>query len=203
LSAAAGGVVRWLPGDDPGAVREVVERGGVVAFPTESSFGLGVDPLDARAVERLFALKGRTPEKALPVVAATVEALAVLGVVAGSPELAWGVARWPAALSVVVPLAAPIAASGGRRDLAVRIPAEPRLRELLVALGRPLTATSANASGEPALLEPAEVAAWLRARGADAVVVGDRSAPGGAPSTLVAFAGGRPRVLRPGPVPIS
>jgi len=192
-----------LPGEDPETLRRVLARGGVVAFPTESSYGLGVDPLDARAVERLFVLKGRPPEKALPVVAAGVEALVGLGVVAHSPELAWGLARWPAALSVVVPLAAPIAASGGRTDLAVRIPAQPRLREILAAVGRALTATSANASGEPPLLEPDEVAAWLSRGGADAVVVGDRSAPGGAPSTLVAFEGGRPRVLRPGPIAIS
>ncbi|HLF56424.1 MAG TPA: L-threonylcarbamoyladenylate synthase [Thermoanaerobaculia bacterium] len=200
---AAARVARWGFGDDPEVVRAALDHGAVVAFPTESSYGLGVDPTDDRAVEALFRLKDRGAGKALPVVAADLAALGRLGVDLAARPMVWASLRWPAALTVVAPLARPIAASGGRTELAVRIPDHGPLRALLAALGRPLTATSANPAGAEPYLDPDAVAAWLERSGCEALVVGREPAPGGPPSTLVAFEGDAPRVLRQGRVAIA
>lgn len=188
----------WRFGDDPELVATALDRGAVVALPTESSYGLGVDPRDAAAVARIFDLKGRGREMALPVVGAGVEQFLALGVDAGDPALRWAAERWPAALTVVVALAEPIPAARADGTLAVRVPAHEGLRRLLVSLDRPLTATSANPSGEPPYVDPGAVAAWLESCGVDALVVDGGRLPGGLPSTLVAWRDGAPRVLRPG-----
>jgi len=203
MTVAASAVRRWRFGDDPAIVARALARGAVVAIPTESSYGLAVDPRDAAAVARLFALKGRGGEKALPVIVADAAAVVALGVDANDPALRWATPRWPAALSVVVRPAAPIAAASADGTLAVRVPADERLRALLAALGGPLTATSANRSGEPPYLDPEPLAAWLERAGVDALVVDGGRLPGGPPSTLVAWRSGGPVVLRPGRVPIA
>jgi L-threonylcarbamoyladenylate synthase len=185
------------------AVNAALARGATIAIPTESSYGLAVDPRDERAVERVRRLKERPAERAMPVVADRLEALVALGVDGADPALAWAAARWPAALSVVVKLARPIAAAAEDGTLAVRIPGHEALRALLAALGRPLTATSANPSGEPPYLEPRALVAWLERRGAAALVVDGGRLPGGAPSTLVTWRDGAPVVLRPGRVAIA
>lgn len=199
---APGRVGRWRFGDDPRAVAAALGRGAVLAIPTESSYGLGVDPRDAAGVAAIFRLKGRPENKALPVVGAGAESFRPLGVAEGDPALAWAAPRWPAALAVLVALRKPIPASAGGRTLAVRVPAEPRLRGLLAALGRPLTATSANPSGEPPFTDPDAAAAWLAgasaAAGVEVLVVDGGRLAGGAPSTLVEIALGRPVVRRPG-----
>ena len=82
--------------------------GGVLAFATESSYGLGVDPRDPRGVEAIYRLKGRELGKPLPVVAADVPQLLALGVDPDAEALAWATPRWPAAITVVLPLAAPL-----------------------------------------------------------------------------------------------
>jgi len=207
-AVAARGAVERRPADEApetlaAALTAALARGAVVALPTESSYGLAVDPLDLAAVERIYDLKGRSGSKALPVVGADADAFLALGVDAGDPALAWVRPRWPAALSVVVALAAPIAASAGESSLAVRVPDHAPLRALLAALGRPLTATSANRSGEPPIVDPDELAAWLAAAGAHALVVDGGRLAGGPPSTLVAWRDGEPRVLRPGRVRIA
>ena len=197
-AAAAAAVRTWKFGDDPGRVAEALARGAVVAIPTESSYGLAVDPLDAAGVAKTFQLKGRQSTEALPVVGANADAFEGLGVQPRELSLQWAVRFWPAALSVVVPLLEPIPASAGGRTLAVRVPAHEGLRQLLAALGRPLTATSANRSGEPPYVEPAGLVSWLEGSGVEALVVDGGRLPGGPPSTLVELVGGRPRVLRQG-----
>lgn len=175
----------------------------MLAIPTESSYGLAVDPRSAAGVAAIHRLKGRRDDKGLPVVAADLEQIAALGVDSEAPGLAWAVRFWPAPLTVVVPVAIRLPASPttGSPSLAVRIPFHETLRGLLAGLGRALTATSANRSGEAPLLDPTEVAGWLS--GADAMVVDGGPLPGGPPSTLVAFEGGRARVLRAGAFSLS
>lgn len=197
-AAVAGAVGRWRAGDPLAPLLATLARGGVVAIPTESSYGLAVDPRSAAGVEAIYRLKGRERGKPLPVVAADRAQILALGVPAGALALEWAEASWPAALSVVLPLAAPLPASGGTSTIAVRVPAHAALRELLSALGRALTATSANPSGADPYLDPAAVAAWLDAAGADAWVVDGGVLPGGAPSTLVEWQPDGLRVLRAG-----
>lgn len=210
-SAIAAGVSSWRFGQDPAIVAAALERGAVVAIPTESSYGLAVDPLDRAAVAKIFRWKGRRATEALPVVGATAAAFLGLGVEPQDPALRWADGFWPAPLSVLVAVARPIAASAGRRTIAVRVPAHEQLRGLLAALGRPLTATSANPSGAEPYLDAGEVAAWLRSlrglagpgtNGDDALVVDGGRLPGGPPSTLVELVAGRPRILRPGRFPV-
>lgn len=193
----------WRFGDAVAELRELLARGGVVAIPTESSYGLAVDPRSRAGVEAIFRLKGRESSKGLPVVAADLAAIERLGVSPADPALRWAGPRWPAALSVVVALAEPLAASAGEATLAVRIPGEPGLRALLRELGGALTATSANPSGQPPLLDPAAVVAWFARAGVDGRVVDGGVLAGGPPSTLVAWRGGAPVVLRPGRVGIA
>jgi len=196
--SGAASVPRWRFGDDPTEIAAALAAGAILAIPTESSYGLAVDPRDAAAVEKVFALKGREAGKALPVVAARPGQLATLGVDIGAPAVAWARAFWPAALTVLAPLREPIAASGGLATLAVRIPGHAGLRELLAALGMPLTATSANPSGEPPFVDPEPLERWLAGAGVATLLVDGGPLPGGAPSTLVVWRNGKPDVLRAG-----
>jgi L-threonylcarbamoyladenylate synthase len=163
-------------------LRLLLSRGGVVAIPTETYYALAADPFNADAVERIFRIKGRDDGNPLPVLFADRLDLETLGVTADAGTLANYLAVWPAPLTVVFPIRAPIAASRGASTLAVRIPAARRLRELLLAVG-PLTGTSANRSGAPPLSDPDAVEAGFR-REIDALVDGGRT-PGGLPSTLL------------------
>jgi L-threonylcarbamoyladenylate synthase len=194
---------RWRPGDPVAPLRAALDRGGVLAIPTESSYGLAVDPRSAAGVEAIYRLKGRERGKPLPVVVSGPEALALLPLApeARAEPIRRAMTLWPAPLSLVLPLASPVPAAAGGHSLAVRVPAHPALRALLGALGTPLTATSANAAGEPPILHPEALAGLLG--GADAVIVDGGVLPGGAPSTLAAWEEGEWRVVRPGPVTLA
>ena len=200
---AAAPIPRWRAGEPVGPLAATLARGGLLAIPTESSYGLAVDPRDAAGVEAIFRLKGRERGKPLPAVAADRAQIVALGVAADDPGLAWAERIWPAALSVVLPLARPLPASGGERTIAVRIPAHAGLRALLSGLGHALTATSANPSGEDPYLDPDAVASWLAAAGADAALVDGGRLPGGPPSTLVVLRSGAIEVLRPGRIEVA
>jgi L-threonylcarbamoyladenylate synthase len=186
-------------GDPVGPLQELLRRGGILAIPTESSYGLGVDPWNPMGVEAVYRVKGREAGKALPVVIAGREQLAGLGVDPDLYIVERLLALWPAALTAVLPIERPLPASAGERTLAVRVPDHPALRELLAALGTGLTATSANRSGGEPILDPAAVAGLLA--GEDAMVVDGGMLPGGPPSTLVAIEVDGPKVLRTGKFP--
>ena len=166
----------------------LIHRGGILALPTESSYGLGVDPRHAGGVGAVLRAKARPDGKPLLVVAATVEQLAGLGIDLDLPILTRLRRCWPGPLTAVLPIARPLPAALGGDTLAVRVPAHPRLRRLLAELGTPLTATSANRSGGEPLLDPAAAEELLA--GEDAAVVDDGLLPGGPPSTVIAFPAG-------------
>ena len=197
----SGSVPRWRWGDPIAPLGDLLARGGLLAIPTESSYGLAVDPRAARGVEAIYRVKGRDRGKPLPVVAAGVEQLAALPLAPLPEAVRRAMALWPAPLSLVLPLVSPVPAAAGGNTLAVRVPAHARLRELLAALGTPLTATSANTSGAEGIVDPDQVAALLA--GADALLIDDGVLPGGAPSTLAAWESNEWRVVRPGPVPLA
>jgi L-threonylcarbamoyladenylate synthase len=191
----------WRFGEPHEVPRRAVERGAVLAIPTESSYGLAVDPRNREAVEAVYRLKERDAGKPLPVVVAAAADAALLGVDPQCRELARAAACWPAPLTALLPLAAgapELPAAAGGRTVAVRVPAHEELRLLLVAVG-PLTATSANPSGGAPIVDPAELVA-LGNGGVELLLVDGGVLPGGPPSTLVAFAAdGAVEVLRPGP----
>ena len=174
------------------AVREALRRHGVVALPTETFYGLAVDPHDSQAVARVFSIKGRETGKALQVLGASVAALEELVVIReGQRALLEG--EWPAPLTVVLPARQPMA--GCSASLAVRVPAHPLLRALLARVGA-LTATSANRSGAPPLASAEGVMAALG--GELELLLDGGTTPGGAPSTVLEWTSERPRLLRQG-----
>jgi len=193
----------WQWGDPIAPLQALLRRGGVLAIPTESSYGLGADPRNPAGVEAIYRIKGREAGKPLPVVVSGREQLAQLGVNLGIDPNLYIVERlfelWPAPLTAVLPISRPLPASAGENRLAVRVPDHEKLRELLAALGHGLTATSANVSGGEPILDPAGAAELLA--GEDALVVDGGVLPGGAPSTVVAIEGERPKVLRRGRFP--
>jgi len=177
---------------------ELLGNGGVAAVPTESFYALAADPWNEAGVRRVFETKGRDSVKALPVLFAAREQLEGLGVIATAATLDRYFQFWPAPLTVVLPVREPLPASRGLSSLAVRLPSEPRLRQLLVSVG-PLTGTSANRSGSPALDDPDAVEAIFR-RDVDLLVDGGKT-PGGMPSTIIDATRDPPALLRDGAFP--
>ncbi len=187
----------WPWDGEPNVVRQALGAGRVLAIPTESSYGLAVDPRSAAGVEAVYRLKERDRGKPLPVVAADIEQALDLGI-ERSEAVRLAERHWPAALTVVAPLRAGVSvpAAGARDTLAVRAPAHDRLRALLRVVGHPLTATSANRSGEPPACSVEELETLLR--GADVLVVAGERTAGGPASTVVAWDTAGLRVLRRG-----
>lgn len=181
------------------AAVEALRAGGVVAFPTDTLYGLAVDPRRQDAVERLFALKGRDARSAVPLVAATLEQ-AMLVASFTDRERRAAAAFWPGPLTIVARANAAVTpeALGGQQTVAIRVPAHEIARELARAFQFPITATSANRSGDPPADSADAVAAGLP--DVDVLVDGGR-APGGAPSTIISFDHTRPILLREGAVP--
>ena len=178
--------------------REILAAGGVAAIPTETFYGLAADPTSARGVARVFEIKRRDAGKPLLVLFSEREHLERLGIEASSVTVERFLRIWPAALTVVLPLAAPIAASRGAATLGVRMPAAGSVRKLLDAIG-PITATSANRSGSLPFADPEEVA---RTIGDELdLVIDDGPSPGGQPSTVVDATAEPPRVIRAGAFP--
>ena len=173
---------------------DVLRGGGIVAFPTETVYGLCVDPSNEEAVRRLYAVKGRDADKGCAYLLG--EAEDVERLTPCWPRPAQRLARqfWPGPLTLVVP-----DGSGGRVGL--RFPAVPVARALARQFGGPLLQTSANLSGQPAALNAAGI---LRALpGGVDLLLDAGKAPGGVSSTAVACEGVTFEVLREGAIPIA
>ena len=177
-----------------------LRRGGLVAFPTETVYGLGVAALDVAAVRRLFAAKGRPADDPLIVHIASPDALAPL-VAARPPALAVLAARfWPGPLTLVLrrsPLV-PDEVTAGLDTVAVRVPAHPVAHALLAAAGIPVAAPSANLFSRPSPTQAAHVLEDLDGR-IDLVLDGGPTQVG-VESTVLDLSGDVPEVLRPGAV---
>ena len=179
----------------------VLKRGGLVAFPTESFYGLGADALEPRALARVFAVKGRPETKPLLVL---VDSIAMAeGLVSEVPAEARALmARWPAALTLVLKAAprVPEQLHAGTGTIGVRIPAHPVALGLVRAAGMAVTAPSANPSGA----EPPTTAGAVAGYFADALelILDGGPTAGGAASTLVDCTVRPLRVLRHGPVAV-
>jgi len=190
----------WHFGDPVEPLRAILRRGGMLGIPTESSYGLGVDPGNPAGVEAVYRLKRRERGKPLPVVVAGPEQLAALGIDPDLSILKPLFACWPGPLTALLPLSCSLPAAAGEPTLAVRVPGHDGLCGLLAELGHGLTATSANLSGDEPLLDPAQVAELLA--GEDAAVVDGGRLSGGPPSTIVAIEGAEPVVVRTGSFPV-
>jgi L-threonylcarbamoyladenylate synthase len=180
------------------AVAEVMRRGGLAVYPTDTFYGLGGDGLTVEVVRKIYALKRRATSKPLLVLVSGTDMVA--GLAEGIPPVFWGVAGrfWPGPLTVVLRASprVPSELAGGTGTIAVRLPAVRWLRELVREAGFPVVATSANVSGEE------EIASGDEARrafeGKVDLVVDGGSTPGGMPSTVLDLASSRPNILREG-----
>lgn len=177
----------------------VLRDGGVVAYPTDTLYGLAVDPRRDRAVKRLFDVKQRDRASAVALIAADVAQAQEAGVF-GRSELALARDFWPGPLTIVVPVSGKLSRwiSGDLGTVGVRVPAHPVARAIAAAFGWCITATSANVSGRPPAMTADDVAAALDGR-IDAVIDAG-PAPGGPPSTIVELAEGRPVLRRAGAI---
>jgi L-threonylcarbamoyladenylate synthase len=182
------------------AAAEVLRRGGIVAYPTDTLYGLAVDARNDEAVERLFAVKGRDAAAAIALIAADID-MAARVTAGGFGVLERRLASdfWPGPLTIVVPASpAMTAALAPRGTIGVRVPAHLVARALAAAFGDAITATSANLSGRPASVTADEVMVALGDR--IDLVLDAGPAPGGAPSTVVEIVEGRPLLHRAGAV---
>jgi L-threonylcarbamoyladenylate synthase len=177
-----------------------LRAGGVVAFPTDTVYGLAVDPRSGAAVRALFDLKGRPGDSALPVIAGSLEQVEACFGTLDASSRALADRFWPGPLSLILP--APVgfdaAVHAGQETIAVRVPDHRVARLLAGAFGHPITATSANLSGDPPAAASGQIDAVIRA---GALVIDAGPAPGGRPSTIVDARSVPPRLVRAGAVP--
>lgn len=180
---------------------EHLRAGGVVALPTETFYGLAVDPFDPAAVGRVNAIKGKPSSS--PCLLLMSEAAQVERVASRLPASFEELARrhWPGPLTLVVPARdeVPDATTGGRGTVAVRVPGLALPRRVAEAFGGPVTGVSANRTGMPPCRRAAEVAERLHE--VELILDGGPTA-GGAPSTIVDLTGERPVVIRAGLLPL-
>ncbi len=187
---------------DPGVLARaagVLEAGGLVAFPTETFYGLGAAALDADAVRRVFVVKGRPESHPLLVLVddeAAAERIAEVG-----PRARALMARyWPGALTLVLRARphVPAEVTAGTGTIGVRVPAHAVPRGLARALGGPVTAPSANPTGAAPPTTVREVLGYFDVR--LALVLDGGATAGGLPSTVLDVTVEPPRVVRAGAV---
>ncbi len=186
----------------------IIRRGGVVAVPTETFYGLAADATHRIAVARIFEIKGRPIGMALPLVAGSLQQ--VTDMLGALDDMTARAARafWPGPLSLIVTASPRLSETVGHtanrqpptasHTVAVRVPGHAFVRELALGAGTLLTSTSANRTGEP----PAETAQAVIASLGDAVdlVIDGGRTMGGKPSTIADLRGAVPRLVREGAV---
>jgi len=203
--SVAGGATERLADDDAGVSRAaaLLREGRLVAFGTETVYGLGADATSSAAVASVFDAKGRPHFN--PLISHYPDADAAFAHV-GAPEAAMRLAAlfWPGPLTMVLPrrVTCPVAllAGAGLDTLAVRVPAHPAALRLLQAVGRPVAAPSANRSGEVSPTTAEHVLAGLDGR--IAAVLDSGPCAVGVESTVLDLSAGAPFLLRPGGVPL-
>lgn len=184
------------------AASDALNNGGIIAYPTESFYALGVSASDATAIKKLFGLKGRPPEKPVPLIVGDKDVL--LSVIQYIPDHAKELMErfWPGPLTIVFKAREGVSAllTGGTGNVAVRIPGDSTALYLARGLRSPLTATSANPSSKRPAETAEEVIDYFGA-GVDLIIDAGR-APGGRPSTIVDVTVEPHRILREGRISI-
>ena len=177
---------------------DVLHRGGVVAFPTETYYGLAVDPLNPLALNHLFILKQRGISKPILTLVDDKESLSCL--VKEIPPIFEPIMNefWPGPLTLIFPARVdlPLLLTAGTSTIGVRQSSHPFARQLLRAFGRPITATSANISGSAAAVDAYGVRAQFGSK-LDMIFDGGRT-PGIAGSTIIGFEGDKLKLIREG-----
>lgn len=181
----------------------LILAGKVVAFPTDTFYGLGADPFNLAAVTEIFRIKGRTSDRPLPLLVASLDQAADLA--NDPPGLFFRLAQkfWPGPLTLVVPASRqiPLKVTANTGKVGLRWPKAPLAVAIIAAVDRPITGTSANLSERPSCSTAREVEEQL---GDDLPLILDGGATvGKAASTVVELTGERGRILRAGGIPES
>ena len=176
---------------------ECLKSGGIIAIPTDTVYGLGADPFNADAVQRLYTIKGRPDGKPIPLVLSSVDD--VHRVAQNLPDYFFHLTDrfWPGGLTIIVAAKdlLPVLTAGGN-TVGVRIPDNPLLLKILKTFGGPAAITSANLSGEPPATSPQEIGEELASR-IDVIVDGGKT-PGPIPSTVYDISVSPPLIRRHG-----
>ena len=180
----------------------ILKNGGVVAYPTDTVYGLGACMTDTSAVDRIFQVKGRPKGMALPVLLADRLQIAEIVTSVSPAAKCLADAFFPGALTIILPKSAvvPDIITGGGRTVAFRIPNHPVPLALIKGLGKPIVGTSANLSGQPSALTAIEVQAQIGDK-IDMVIDGARCV-GGIESTVIDLSGEMPIIRRQGAISI-
>jgi len=190
-----------LSAKDPQAIAwalVVLRRGGLVAFPTDTVYGIGALAFNNSAVRSIYTAKDRPVEKAIPVLFADPADLAKVTLEVSDAAARLAAHFWPGPLTLVVVKHPDLPESvSTTATVGVRVPDHPVARVLLRATG-PMAVTSANLSGQPSPSTVKEVFAQLGGR--IALIIDGGRTPGGVPSTVVDCVEAEPRVLREGPI---
>jgi L-threonylcarbamoyladenylate synthase len=176
----------------------ILRNGGLVAFPTDTVYGVGALAFDGKAVESIYIAKDRPIEKAIPVLIADAADMEKVGM--DIPDVAYQLAArfWPGPLTCVIPKQPTLPESvSATETVGVRAPDHQVARTLLRAAG-PMAVTSANISGQPSPSTAQEVLAQLGGR--INLIIDGGMTPGGVPSTLVDCTGKELKILREGPI---
>jgi len=181
---------------------KILQKGGVIAFPTDTVYGLGADAFNSTAVERIYEIKNRPKHQQFPLLIADVKQLTALA--EPIPEIAWFLARrfWPGGLTLVLSKkdSVPAYLAPGL-TIAIRVPNHPVCLAIIRRLGTPIIGTSANISSQPAALTAEEVGQQLGGK-IDLIINGGKC-PGGKESTVVDVTHETPLILRQGIIPSS
>ncbi len=176
---------------------QCLRSGGIVAIPTDTVYGLGADPFNASAVQKLYTFKGRPDGKPIPLILSSVED--IHSVAQNLPEFFFHLTDrfWPGGLTIVVESKdlLPVLTAGGN-TVGVRIPDNPLLLQILQAFGGPMAITSANLSGELPATSVQEIGEELASR-IDVIVDGGKT-PGPVPSTVYDISVSPPIIRRHG-----
>jgi L-threonylcarbamoyladenylate synthase len=177
---------------------DILNHGGLVAFPTDTVYGLAVFPFQEEYIERLFIAKGRNNDRAIAVLLGDYEQLSQVAQDIGETARRWAKEFWPGPLTLIVPSLDTIPKMlSSQPTIGVRIPDHPIARSLLRMVG-PLAVTSANLSGQANTATAQEVFDQLNGR-IHLILDGGRT-PGGVPSTVVDCSVEEPVILRQGPL---
>jgi L-threonylcarbamoyladenylate synthase len=187
-----------IPASEIQTALEILSNGGIVAFPTDTVYGLGSLAFINAAVKSIYTAKNRPIEKAIPILIGDLSDLDKVAEVIPSMALRFAARFWPGPLTCVVPKkpTLPLAVSA-TATVAVRIPDHPDARTLLRAAG-PMAVTSANISGQTSPSTAQEVYEQLHGR--IPLILDGGKTQGGVPSTLVDCIGEAPVILREGPI---
>ena len=182
-------------------IAKILQRDGVIAYPTDTFYGLGANCFSKNAIHRIYRLKGRKASKPLSIVISDIEM--IREIVFGIPHVFWEISDkfWPGPLTIVLKASAKFPADflGAGASVGIRLPDLPWLRKLVRETGIPITATSANISGEREVARIEEVRENFYGK-VDLIVDGGKTR-GNLPSTVIDLTSGDLKILREGAIP--